>query len=333
MRDIEKIIVDKDLTETQSKVTSLKDTQPGVNYDAVFEVLRTLNEATLMEVKDANIRTKRGFEGEKKHIAKHLTVLQDEITKLDTSLTDVTSTFVQMGQDFNATLDRVAEGVRKDVRASIGDCVDDQMTSLKSSLNSKLSDLEGKVFNMDNNISNMKSSLTSKYSDVEEKVANVSNKMAFMIHYLTTALTRVEGQLTRITKIGSQTNEITEVMLSHVRDGYFFPQNDYPKIVRLANTTVESTWVIGRLEVFRSGSWGTVCDDSFVKGSARVACNMFIPYVQSVDVFGNAAYGQGSGPILLDDVICSGWEKSLWSCVSSFPDCGHSEDVAIKCSW
>jgi len=64
LRDVENNIIDKVLTETQSKFTSLKDNQPGVNYDAVFEILRTLNEATLVEVKDANIRIKRGFEGE-----------------------------------------------------------------------------------------------------------------------------------------------------------------------------------------------------------------------------------------------------------------------------
>ena len=30
----------------------------------------------------------------------------------------------------------------------------------------------------------------------------------------------------------------------------------------------------GRLEVYYSGQWGTVCDDEFTDASARVACNM-----------------------------------------------------------
>jgi len=30
----------------------------------------------------------------------------------------------------------------------------------------------------------------------------------------------------------------------------------------------------GRLEVFYSGDWGTVCDDGFTNESARVVCNM-----------------------------------------------------------
>jgi len=32
--------------------------------------------------------------------------------------------------------------------------------------------------------------------------------------------------------------------------------------------------VHGRLEVFRKGLWGTVCDDVFDEAAARVVCNM-----------------------------------------------------------
>ena len=44
-------------------------------------------------------------------------------------------------------------------------------------------------------------------------------------------------------------------------------------------------------------------------------------------------YGQGLGPILLDDVFCSGIEQSLLDCQYRFDDsnCGHHQDVGIEC--
>lgn len=47
-----------------------------------------------------------------------------------------------------------------------------------------------------------------------------------------------------------------------------------------------------------------------------------------------SAYGDGEGPILLDDVICSGNEANLLEC-SHEPlfdhDCNHSEDASVRC--
>ncbi len=45
-----------------------------------------------------------------------------------------------------------------------------------------------------------------------------------------------------------------------------------------------------------------------------------------------AAFGQGTGPILLDDVRCSGNEFGLRNCTYALIDnCAHSEDVGIVC--
>ena len=47
----------------------------------------------------------------------------------------------------------------------------------------------------------------------------------------------------------------------------------------------------------------------------------------------NAFYGQGSGPIHLDDVACAGTETNVLLCrydsISS--DCGHNEDAGVQC--
>ena len=47
-----------------------------------------------------------------------------------------------------------------------------------------------------------------------------------------------------------------------------------------------------------------------------------------------AAYGQGSGPILMDDVFCAGNENKFGECyfVTGLDvNCDHSEDASVEC--
>ena len=45
-----------------------------------------------------------------------------------------------------------------------------------------------------------------------------------------------------------------------------------------------------------------------------------------------AFYGQGTGPIFLDDVGCDGNETSLLNCANTMlHNCGHSEDAGVRC--
>ena len=50
--------------------------------------------------------------------------------------------------------------------------------------------------------------------------------------------------------------------------------------------------------------------------------------------YSNAHYGQGTGPILLDNLACTGAEYNLTSCSydSDTSDCRHYEDAGVHCN-
>ena len=54
---------------------------------------------------------------------------------------------------------------------------------------------------------------------------------------------------------------------------------------------------------------------------------------QGLAVFYGGTYGQGIGPINLDDVACSGAEASLLFCTydSNTADCTHAQDAGVRC--
>ncbi|XP_038641631.1 deleted in malignant brain tumors 1 protein-like [Scyliorhinus canicula] len=90
----------------------------------------------------------------------------------------------------------------------------------------------------------------------------------------------------------------------------------------------------GRLEIYYTGTWGSVCDDSWDLIDADVVCKQL--------GCGNASQlplpgptGPGTGTIWFDEVECSGNESSIWQCPHALwgnHDCNHKEDVEIMCS-
>ena len=103
--------------------------------------------------------------------------------------------------------------------------------------------------------------------------------------------------------------------------------------MRLINVN-DSTNMTGRLEVYYSGQWGTVCDDYFDDYAARVVCRQlgFDPTGALAVV--RAGYGQGTGSILIDDIFCYGFELTIGSCFHNgwgSHNCDHSEDAGVIC--
>ena len=97
-----------------------------------------------------------------------------------------------------------------------------------------------------------------------------------------------------------------------------------------------STSAEGRVEILHNGEWGTVCDDGWDIDDATVVCRM-LGYQRASESPGSSHFGPGTGPILLDDVECSGRESNLAQCTyNGYPavgihNCGHSEDASAVC--
>ncbi|XP_009472625.1 PREDICTED: soluble scavenger receptor cysteine-rich domain-containing protein SSC5D [Nipponia nippon] len=90
----------------------------------------------------------------------------------------------------------------------------------------------------------------------------------------------------------------------------------------------------GRLEIFHAGHWGTVCDDLWGLPDAAVVCRQ-LGCGDALDAPRAAFFGEGTGPIWLDDVRCQGNESSLLECPASpwgVTNCQHREDAAVVCA-
>ncbi|XP_051245158.1 deleted in malignant brain tumors 1 protein-like [Dicentrarchus labrax] len=102
--------------------------------------------------------------------------------------------------------------------------------------------------------------------------------------------------------------------------------------IRLAGSG--STRCSGRVEVYYNDTWGTVCDDDWDFNNAKVVCRQ-LGCDTAPSAPQSAHFGEGTGPIWLDNVDCSGSERSLSECQHGGfgrHDCGHNEDAGVVCS-
>ncbi|XP_038052383.1 deleted in malignant brain tumors 1 protein-like [Patiria miniata] len=101
--------------------------------------------------------------------------------------------------------------------------------------------------------------------------------------------------------------------------------------VRLVNGIVPNE---GRVEVYYKCFWGTICHNGWTIREANVTCRQ-LGYPSASRVWRRAHFGQGSGPILLDNVVCEGTEESIEQCEHSGwfnTSFGHYYDVGVTCN-
>ncbi|XP_039695258.1 macrophage scavenger receptor types I and II isoform X2 [Pteropus medius] len=90
----------------------------------------------------------------------------------------------------------------------------------------------------------------------------------------------------------------------------------------------------GRVEIFHNGQWGTICDDHWELRGGQVICRS-LGYQGVQNVHKGANFGQGTGPIWLNEVFCFGKESSIEECMIrqwGVRACSHSEDAGVTCT-
>ncbi|XP_015742594.1 scavenger receptor cysteine-rich domain-containing group B protein-like isoform X1 [Coturnix japonica] len=90
----------------------------------------------------------------------------------------------------------------------------------------------------------------------------------------------------------------------------------------------------GRVEIMYYHQWGTVCDDDWSIANAKVVCRQ-LGCGEAVSAHSSAYFGQGSGPIWLDNVQCIGTETALSQCQArplGLNNCYHGEDAGVVCA-
>ncbi|KAM9699733.1 neurotrypsin [Dama dama] len=90
----------------------------------------------------------------------------------------------------------------------------------------------------------------------------------------------------------------------------------------------------GRVEVYHAGQWGTVCDDQWDDADAEVVCRQ-LGLSGIAKAWSQARFGEGSGPVMLDEVRCTGNELSIEQCPKSSwgeHNCDHKEDAGVSCT-
>ncbi|OPJ90412.1 zinc finger protein 501-like [Patagioenas fasciata monilis] len=104
-----------------------------------------------------------------------------------------------------------------------------------------------------------------------------------------------------------------------------------PSELRLANGPNRCS---GRVEILHDGQWGTICDDEWSFPNAAVVCRQ-LRCGPALTAYSGARFGQGSGPIWLDNVQCGGDEDALTECRArpwGVNNCDHGEDAGVTCA-
>ena len=118
----------------------------------------------------------------------------------------------------------------------------------------------------------------------------------------------------------------------HTHRDFNIVHTDYS--VRLVDGTASNE---GRVEVVKSGQYSTICLDQWDQNLADVVCHQLGFTLLAEEAFLNfgAVFGEGTGPILDDDLVCSGSEEFISHCSkvpANIGGCNHSRDASVRCS-
>ncbi|XP_042201291.1 scavenger receptor cysteine-rich domain-containing group B protein-like [Callorhinchus milii] len=89
----------------------------------------------------------------------------------------------------------------------------------------------------------------------------------------------------------------------------------------------------GRVEIYHDGTWGRLLDDSWNVSDADVICRQ-LNCGSVISIYNFSQYGEGTGPVWINNVQCVGTETHIWNCPLSTvaSPSRSSSDVGVLCS-
>ena len=88
----------------------------------------------------------------------------------------------------------------------------------------------------------------------------------------------------------------------------------------------------GRVEVYRSGEWGTVCDGRWDIEDAHVVCRQ-LGLGDAIGAPKRSAYGSVPENFVMSYVRCTGSESTIAQCGHSYSShCGVNDGAGVVCS-
>nr|XP_034333604.1 scavenger receptor cysteine-rich type 1 protein M130-like isoform X7 [Crassostrea gigas] len=98
--------------------------------------------------------------------------------------------------------------------------------------------------------------------------------------------------------------------------------------IRLVNG---SSWNEGRVEVYESGGWGSVCSSEWDTMDASVVCKV-MGFKYGV-VITSGLFGLGGGPVQMTNVSCDGSESSIFGCLyNRTKECPTNQTAGVVCT-
>ena len=89
----------------------------------------------------------------------------------------------------------------------------------------------------------------------------------------------------------------------------------------------------GTVEFSLNGVWGTICDNEWNIVNADIACSM-LGFKRALRALKGSSFGEGTSPVLLDNVRCETNQKSISRCthdVTTRTRCGRGKDASVVC--
>ena len=167
-----------------------------------------------------------------------------------------------------------------------------------------------------------------KYSDMTEQIGLIISEVMRSTHNLESNINMISDNIDNC----------------KCKNGHLYSKNqaDYAKLFEEQQHLINALKPVilvggnvpfeGTVIVKYEGILGTVCDDVWDDKDATVVCRM-LGYTGGT-AYQEAKFGRGTGDILLDDVHCTGGEKSLFDCPHAgigVNDCTHAEDAGVRC--